>query len=1221
MAKNNLDQDILTTISEVEKGIQRLEEQTADSIDSNRVRGRKAALEIQKLRKEHLENQLRNQLDNIDIATRAEKKAILEIDRLKSSITSLKTSILEEKAARVDKISNQITEQFLQAQLTHEKQVTELLKQQELYNNKASKNQYLFNQRRAIADQAQLDRYKLIDDQLIKFSLGAGTEAAEALERATLNTAALAKSRQHADDLLKTLPSLIGANGPIKGIKSFFTMLTSWTDDLGNVHSLGGKENRKQQQQLKAETAAISSANKVKNINNKYSTKIKEVSAAQKENLKANLVTDTSKFNDLFSNVQAQISKSTTPTIDLISNIQKQVSDLSTSTNAEANKQIDNISGEIIELRKQQVQELTDLALNTQKQVSIANGSTQRAKEIESQNIKAVNAINENAQKQIDELKTKAGVSLDTNEANLAEDLQVKIQEIRAEQIKKLSDFTLFNAAIKNVDTSANEQIAKIEKSYGDQIAELSNLQTTNTEALEGKKESLNKKYKDLLAAFTTEEGEIKADLTTDQQIELAKIKNEQQEKLEELQKQEESTVTSNSEIELKKQQLEALKAQAIEAVKTNQKRAKSVEGTDLSRKKIRELRKSVKTDSEANTSWQAYLKAKADLNNTAEGSSERQVAEEAVAKTLAATGMSKAQADAVENAENQAQSANVGWARATAILASIAQKLEGMMDEIALQKKAIDTRLYGYNGLDTGGLFMGSHWRKIEFDFSAAMLSPLIDQKTLMQNLLNSVDKGIARDIEQFAMLATIKDKIATTFNVHDPNVLRLIKIQDENTSAVRLGMEATLNEMLNQMYESTEYLSDIASGVRGSIVEAEALMNSKQAVEFEYEVQKWLGSMYSVGMSSNAVNALAQAIGQLAAGQIEGITSGGASNLLIMSANNSNMSISDILADGLNASQTNVLLNNVVSYMQELVTEANGNRVVQQQLAKVFGMSASDLKAITNIISNDHYTSANQKSIMNYEQKDIYTGLLNKLFDMADSMYDRTSLGEMFSNVWNNVQYSTAAGMAINPALYLGMKVANILETFAGGIPLPAIHVFGNGVDTKLTVANIMKTASMVTGFTQSLISMIASMIGNGGNAFTGTGLLKLVGIDSKVKRGSSKSSSGSGTVMNASYEDMTSSAEAEGNDQANSTKANAVAESTDVTNETLNNSINSIYDLLEDIRDKILTNMNTKLANIEAWTANTSNGAKTVSVKVTNAVEVKNNAAGLAGSAWLA
>jgi hypothetical protein len=66
------------------------------------------------------------------------------------------------------------------------------------------------------------------------------------------------------------------------------------------------------------------------------------------------------------------------------------------------------------------------------------------------------------------------------------------------------------------------------------------------------------------------------------------------------------------------------------------------------------------------------------------------------------------------------------------------------------------------------------------------------------------------------------------------------MVRIQQEDTTAGRLGMESALTSFLNNMYETTEYMSNIASSIKSSLEESMALMTGKDAVEFEYQVQK---------------------------------------------------------------------------------------------------------------------------------------------------------------------------------------------------------------------------------------------------------------------------------------------------------------------------------------------------------------------------------------------
>ena len=120
------------------------------------------------------------------------------------------------------------------------------------------------------------------------------------------------------------------------------------------------------------------------------------------------------------------------------------------------------------------------------------------------------------------------------------------------------------------------------------------------------------------------------------------------------------------------------------------------------------------------------------------------------------------------------------------------------------------------------------------------AGVSPYLTQESIVGSLETLVGKGIAYNVEQRAFLATIKDKIASTFDAADSTLLRLVRIQQQDSTAARLGMEATMNAFLNNMYETTEYLSDLASTVRGSLDEVEALMGATDAVALEYQVQK---------------------------------------------------------------------------------------------------------------------------------------------------------------------------------------------------------------------------------------------------------------------------------------------------------------------------------------------------------------------------------------------
>lgn len=120
------------------------------------------------------------------------------------------------------------------------------------------------------------------------------------------------------------------------------------------------------------------------------------------------------------------------------------------------------------------------------------------------------------------------------------------------------------------------------------------------------------------------------------------------------------------------------------------------------------------------------------------------------------------------------------------------------------------------------------------------AAISPLVRQEDTVKNIQSMIAAGISFNVEQRAFLATISDKIATTFNATDSTLLKLIKLQQADSTAARLGMESAMTAFLNNMYENTEYLRGVADSVRSSLAEAMSLMDATSSVGFEYQVQK---------------------------------------------------------------------------------------------------------------------------------------------------------------------------------------------------------------------------------------------------------------------------------------------------------------------------------------------------------------------------------------------
>ena len=531
-------------------------------------------------------------------------------------------------------------------------------------------------------------------------------------------------------------------------------------------------------------------------------------------------------------------------------------------------------------------------------------------------------------------------------------------------------------------------------------------------------------------------------------------------------------------------------------------------------------------------------------------------------------------------NAAKELSASRGALGAVTKVLGTLAKALENTVDEIAASKGDIDTRLQGSKNQTSSG----SYWDQLVKDMtSVGAITPFFKQEDFANNIKTLVDTGIAFDLKQRAFLMTIQEKIANTFDVADGTLLRLIRIQQEDSTAGRLGMEASLNAFLNNMYENTEYLKTVAAGVRSSLQEMEALMTGAEASEVEYQVQKWMGSLYSVGMSQEAVNNITTALGQVAAGQIEALTNGtGAGNLIVMAANQAGKSISEILAEGLNAAETNDLLQSVVNYLAELAEASKDSRVVQQQLANVYGVKASDLKAATNL-ATDNTTNDIYKTYLTYDNM-LYT-----LNNMVSTMYKRTSLGEMMSNVWENGMYTLAGSMASNPVSYLLYKGATLLDNTVGGIDFSIPLVFGSGTAQTFNVADILRVGALGSGILGSIGPIISGL----SSSFDGQAMLKKMGIDlgsnltvtprshnstrrygsngvgaSELPGGGQQTLSSSGYVGNASASDIKNATFQETEDKQKAQMIEALAEAEATQIDYINANVLKIYEILDEV-----------------------------------------------------
>lgn len=437
----------------------------------------------------------------------------------------------------------------------------------------------------------------------------------------------------------------------------------------------------------------------------------------------------------------------------------------------------------------------------------------------------------------------------------------------------------------------------------------------------------------------------------------------------------------------------------------------------------------------------------------------------------------------------------------------------------------AVDARLQG-----SGKSFSDI----MDLTITNTLTSPFVKTTEVLKAVKQASDEGIAYNIEQRAFLSSITDKIANTFDAFDSNLTRLIRLQQADTTAARLGMEASLTKFFNNMFQDTSYLKEMSDMVSGAIIDANSQLDKSQSTEFEYVVQKWLGSLASLGMSSTAVGSIAEGINYLATGNVQALASNTPlQTLFAMSASRSGLEYSDLLLKGLNASNTNKLLQGMVEYLKTIADNTD-NQVVKGAYGNIFNMSMSDFRAIQNLSTSD---------IANISGSNLtYNNMLSELNNQFLQLATRSTLTEMVNNMTSNALFGLGQELYSNPSTYGMLKMLDAMDALGLNINIPAGYVMGTGLDLNTDVNSLLRLGIGLVGATQLLPTILKGLGSKGGLNLSawggteynqrGTGTLDLL---STMLGGRSSST----YVASGSMRDMKRSALSTATDEASETQ----------------------------------------------------------------------------------
>ena len=469
----------------------------------------------------------------------------------------------------------------------------------------------------------------------------------------------------------------------------------------------------------------------------------------------------------------------------------------------------------------------------------------------------------------------------------------------------------------------------------------------------------------------------------------------------------------------------------------------------------------------------------------------------------------------------------------------NIATMQKAMVDAVSSVKDAFnksfdqaEERLSSYMGtIDARLQGSGKTYNKISDLISTNLsLSPFVKTQDVLDNFKELSDKGVAYNIEQRAFLQTISDKIANTFDVFDSNLLRLVRLQQADTTAARLGMEAALTRTLNSMFKDTSYLSDVYDTISAAIIDANSSMTHEAAAEFEFVIQKWLGALSSLGMSSETLTQIATGINYLATGDVQSLSNNTQlQTLMAMSASYAGISYSDMLVEGIDASTTNKLMESMVTYLKT-IAENSDNQVVRSAYGDVFNLSMSDMRAISNLTASEISTLSSTNL--------SYSGMNAELSNQLSQVITRTSLTEMMKNLYNNAVYGVAEDLVSNPVTYSMVKFLRFMEEQNLDINIPFVNAMGFGIDLNTSVQDLLNLGvglSSAFSLMGNILGGLGSVGGMNLNSWNATTYNQRGGSMSFVTSSLSGGTSGSTFISNGSSSDMEKSAISSGTDDA--------------------------------------------------------------------------------------
>lgn len=157
-------------------------------------------------------------------------------------------------------------------------------------------------------------------------------------------------------------------------------------------------------------------------------------------------------------------------------------------------------------------------------------------------------------------------------------------------------------------------------------------------------------------------------------------------------------------------------------------------------------------------------------------------------------------------------------------------QKVDQAVNKLNETELKNNTRLIGSTKtfVDTG---LGTSVKKLLIPFaktndimqtikSNLALSPFVKTEKVINAITEGINKGIVNNVEMRGYLNSVKEGIVETFDAFSDDINKLLRVQQADSTAARMGMETVLMEFYNGMFETSEWLNDGFDSVTSAIL-----------------------------------------------------------------------------------------------------------------------------------------------------------------------------------------------------------------------------------------------------------------------------------------------------------------------------------------------------------------------------------------------------------------